>query len=316
MANHTKGFLKSHLKQEILKTFLSGIQSDKTALYFGLSLLDDISKKSEYRNTQREYENNVWGSLTVLLKMDSTMDVLPVVPRNNYNDVKSALTPEIEFVTNEDDHQNIRLYRRKSGFEIKNSIEKPRHNSGIQKYSDNIEWEFIATYTEEETKKLWTNLHCTISHQINIEKNINSLEYIFYSVDYPSDEIPVLANSVSLLYNPLDNQNRLIKDDFIWYCHRVNLDNTIKNGSFVLRSNPNITGIIKQYDTSGYGYIISDSHFPGAITGTLDFSGESYPITSFIRSKVKRMSGYTLFTQKFKDIYCNGRIKLVVSIRE
>lgn len=303
----TTGLLKSNIKQEILKTFLEGLNNNK--LYLGLSLIEDNT--SDYRNTLREYENNIWDTMTLLLKIDDSIPVMPVVPRNNWNDVKDDLT-DIEYVTNEDDFNNIRLYKKISG--TGKSTQKPKHSNGIQVYSDNYSWELLETYTLKDVKLYWTKQHCTISYETN--SKINSLEFIFYSIEYPENEIPVLTNSVSLILNPLDNRDRLINDDSIWYSHRVNLNGIIKTGSFLVKQNPNYTGIIKQYDVDGYGYIISPSNFNDISTGQLDFSGETYTISSFIKSKVKRMSGYTLFTQKFKEMYCNSRIKLVISIKE
>lgn len=303
----TKGLLKSNIKQEILKTFLEGLKTNQ--LYLGLSLIDDPS--SEYRNTLREYENNIWDSMTLLLRVDYSIPVMPVVPRNNWDKVNQDLT-DIEFVTNEDDYNSIKLYRKISGNGPSN--QKPKHSIGIQDYSDGYTWELLETYTLKDTKLYWTKQHCTISYETNTK--IDSMEFIFYSVEYPENEIPVLTNTVSLILNPLDNSDNIINEDALWYSHRVNLNGTIKTGSFLVRQNPNITGLIKQYDTDGYGYIISPNNFNDINGGQLDFNGELYTISSFLRSKVKRMSGYTLFTQKFKEIYCNNRIKLVISIKE
>ena len=301
----TKGLLNVAIKQEIVSKFLDGLKD--STLYMGLSLISDTN---DYRLTLREFENNIWDTMSIMLKVDTSMGILPVVPRNAWQEVNADLS-NIEFVTNEDD-TSIRLYRKVSG--PSKSTEKPRHLNGTQTYADGITWEFLESTIQEDVARFWTKQHCTISEETNIR--INSLEFVIYSVEYPQD-IAVLTNSVSLIINPKTINDTTLTDDVAWYSHRVNLDNNPKAGAFFLRSNPDITGIITQYDVDGYGYIMSPNSFDGTVsTGQLDFNGEVYTITSFIKSRVKRMSGYTLFTQKFKKIYCNGRIKMVFSVTE
>lgn len=300
----TKGLLNAAIKQEIVSKFLDGLKD--STLYMCLSLISDTN---DYRMTLREYENNIWDTMSIMLKVDKSMGILPVVPRNPWQEVNADLSG-IEFVTNEDD-TTIKLYRKISG--PNKSTYKPRHLNGTQTNPDGITWEYLESTPIETVETYWTKQHCTISNELN--STINSLEFIIYSVEYPQD-IAVLTNSVSLVINPKTNHDTTLTDDVAWYSHRVNLDNNPKAGAFFLRSNPDITGIITQYDVDGYGYIISPNSFDGISTGQLDFNGEVYTITSFIKSKVKRMSGYTLFTQKFKKIYCNGRFKMVFSVKE
>lgn len=300
----TKGLVTKPFTQEILKTFLSGLKDQ--ALYLGFSLVD--GQEIPYRNTLREYENNIWDNMTSLIKVNPDL-IRPVIPRYKYENFQDNIH-ELKYCTNEDDYKSIRLYKLVSFPDGVLSKNKPTHLIGQQEYPDGYIWEFLQEYTIDDINTYCTKRHVFIGDDLN--DIIQSKEFIIYSLEYPETESSSLCSAVSLIINPLDTTNKPLTDDFYWYSHRVNLD-AQKTGSFYLKSNPSISGIIKSYDNAGYGFIMSPFDFPDT-NGSLVFAEEEYPIYSFVKSSVKRSSGYVLFTQKFRTIYNTGPVKMVISL--
>lgn len=297
------GFITSTFKHEILTDTIKNLTDNR--LYIGLSYAPENDK--DFLKTQRESENLVWDNLIILIKV-TTDDLKLCIPRYEFKSFSQDFGTNKFFCTNEEDIDEVKSYFLvKAGNGV--ATEMPVHESGDKTYSDGYTWRFLQKYTFQLFNRYSTKAHVYIDEDVSlsIEQDVDS---IITSTKY-LENVPCKINMVSLLIDPLDDMDKPISSDSEWYCQRIKISS--RETGDIMIPGTEYSGKIVHYDSLDYAYVILNGAPRNIDKIKFTETNNIYGVLDYKRSQVKRNSGYTLFLQKFKTVFTQNTVKIVIS---